>query len=90
MDARGHQPLTRRLATIESRLDDRGRLGRSLAMIAVHELGHVLSGKAAGFAYHSVRIGPFQFAEKQGLSSKDESLVDRVTSAINDAIVHRG
>lgn len=29
-------------------------------------------------------------AERQGLSSKDESLVDRVTTAINDAITHRG
>jgi Family of unknown function (DUF6232) len=29
-------------------------------------------------------------AERQGLSSKDESLVNRVTVAINDAITHRG
>jgi hypothetical protein len=29
-------------------------------------------------------------AERQGLTSKDESLVDRVTIAINEAIVHRG
>lgn len=29
-------------------------------------------------------------AERQGLSSKDESFVDRVTIAINDAITHRG
>jgi len=29
-------------------------------------------------------------AERQGLSSKDEALVDRVTVAINDAITHRG
>lgn len=29
-------------------------------------------------------------AERQGLSSKDEVLVDRVTTAINDAITHRG
>lgn len=29
-------------------------------------------------------------AERQGLSSKDELLVDRVTIAINDAITHRG
>ncbi|MEO8381415.1 MAG: DUF6232 family protein [Acidobacteriota bacterium] len=29
-------------------------------------------------------------AERQGLSSKDEALVDRVTMAINDAITHRG
>jgi hypothetical protein len=29
-------------------------------------------------------------AERQGLSSRDESLVDKVTVAINDAITHRG
>jgi hypothetical protein len=29
-------------------------------------------------------------AERQGLTSKDESLVDRVTTAINNAITHRG
>ena len=29
-------------------------------------------------------------AERQGLSSKDETLVDKVTTAINDAITHRG
>jgi hypothetical protein len=29
-------------------------------------------------------------AERQGLTSKDESLVDRVTAAISDAITHRG
>lgn len=29
-------------------------------------------------------------AEREGLSSKDESLVDRITTAINDAITYRG
>lgn len=29
-------------------------------------------------------------AERQGLSSQDEALVNRVTSAITDAITHRG
>jgi hypothetical protein len=28
--------------------------------------------------------------ERQGLTSKDEGVVDRVTAAIADAIVHRG
>lgn len=39
-------------------------LAAVLAVIAVHELGHLLGGLAVGFTYHSVRIGPFQFDKR--------------------------
>lgn len=55
-----------------------------LATIAVHELGHVLGGKAAGFAYHSVRIGPFQFDKRLALtmSWKTESMLTGMTFTV--------
>ncbi len=36
-------------------------LGVCFAMVAVHEIGHVLGGLCAGFRFSSLRIGPLQF-----------------------------
>lgn len=36
-------------------------LGAVYAMVAVHELGHALAGRAVGFRLESLRIGPIEF-----------------------------
>jgi hypothetical protein len=33
----------------------------AFAAVAIHELGHILAGLAAGFRFNAMRIGPFQF-----------------------------
>ncbi|HKV63006.1 MAG TPA: site-2 protease family protein [Candidatus Acidoferrum sp.] len=33
----------------------------AFAVVAIHELGHILAGLAVGFRFNTMRIGPFQF-----------------------------
>jgi len=40
----------------------------SLAMVALHECGHLLGGLAMGFRFKSIRVGPIQFERGSGLS----------------------
>jgi hypothetical protein len=77
------------LAALASFSDARGGNGVGAVLLAVLIL-------AAGIAWLRSLKPTFHVflasasAERQGLTSKDEALVNRVTGAINDAIIHRG